>query len=277
MTRDATALGISALFVYPLKGAGGIRLDAARLDRFGVHLDRRWVLTDPAGDFLSQRNHPRMALIRCTIEGKGLRFDAPDVHPLRVAAEPDGGEARRVRVWHDLVDATLPSPEADGWFSGVLDSPCRAAFFPAHAVRPVDPEAAPGAVVGFADAFPLLVLTQASVDELNRRLERPVPVDRFRPNVVIGGDVPPHAEDRWRRLAVGALRLRLVKPCARCAVTTVDQATGVRGKEPLRTLAEYRRHDGQLYFGQNAIHESPGVLRRGDRVRVLDSGMGRPF
>jgi uncharacterized protein YcbX len=147
---------------------------------------------------------------------------------------------------------------------------------PPDTVRPVDVDhAGPGHRVGFADGYPLLLLSEGSLDELNRRLEAPLPMDRFRPNVVVDG-CGPHAEDRWRRLRVGDVEMRVVKPCSRCSITTVDQATAARGPEPLATLADYRLAGGKVLFGQNLVHESRGTLRVGDVVEVLESGRPVP-
>jgi uncharacterized protein len=154
--------------------------------------------------------------------------------------------------------------------SAHLDTDARLLFMPDTTMRQADlAYAEPGDRVSFADGFPLLLITQQSLDELNRRLTEPLSMLRFRPNVVVHGAAVPHEEDSWRSIRLGSVPCDVVKPCARCAVTTIDQATGIAGKEPLRTLAEYRRWDGKVWFGQNVVHRDTGMLRVGDEVEVL--------
>jgi uncharacterized protein len=164
----------------------------------------------------------------------------------------------QVTLWNDQMRVPAPVPEADAWMSEVLGAPVRLVFQPDSVVRPADPRHAPGAEVSFADGYPVLVVGQASLDELNRRLDAPVPMDRFRPNVVVDGNLRAHAEDRWRRFRLGDVPCAGVKLCARCAVTTVDTVTAERGKEPLRTLATYRGWGGKVWFGQNVVPEASG-------------------
>ena len=186
------------------------------------------------------------------------------------------GARRPVEVWGDEVTGEEVSPEADAWVSRVLGVPAHLVRLDeAVSRRAADPEGAPGAGVGFADQYPLLLLSRGSMEELNRRLERPVGVDRFRPNLVVEG-VPPHGEDRWRRIRIGGVEFAVLKPCRRCSVPGVDQATGVPGKEPLRALAGYRRSEGTIWFGQNVVHRGPGRIGVGDPVEVLEEGPPRP-
>ncbi len=264
-----TGLTVSRLFVYPIKSLGGIKLDAAEVEARGFGHDRRWMLVDEDGVFLSQRRHPRMALARVRIEGERLVVTAPGMPTLGLPLRPEPGGTVRVSVWGDEVDAVPCGGEADGWFADFLGVCCRLVHMPDEAQRVVDPEyAEAGDRVGFADGFPFLLLSEASLDDLNARLDEPVPVDRFRPNIVVAGCAP-YDEDRWRRVRVGDVGFRIVKPCSRCAITTVDQGSGERGKEPLRTLASYRRIGDEVFFGQNAIPDATGLLRVGDTVEVL--------
>jgi uncharacterized protein YcbX len=185
------------------------------------------------------------------------------------SAQTPEGPRRSIRIWDDVVHATDLGDEAARWISSFLGADCRVVFMPDDVVRPVDPRyAQPGDRVGFADAYPFLLISQGALGELNRRLKSPLPMNRFRPNLVVDG-VPPHAEDGWARIAIGGVMFEVVKPCARCVVTTTDQETGERGHEPLRTLATYRRTNGKVHFGQNLIHQGGGELRVGDAVEVL--------
>ena len=300
---------IAGLFVHPVKGCRGTSLEEAVLEQRGLRHDRRWTVVTPEGRFLTQRELPALARVVPRLEAERLvleveapargRSNEPD-RGCGVAREPgtdatargavpvtDEGERLRVRVWHDEVDAGCPSPQADALLSGLLGREARLVRFPEAAVRACDPTFAPeGAHTGFADAFPLLVTTEASLVELNEALmergEEPVPMARFRPNIVVAG-VPARAEDRhaWIEIA-GRVRLALVKPCDRCVVTTTDQTTGERlGEEPLRTLGRIRRNPatGGVWFGQNAVpllpDEASAVLRVGTACRFVPASAAR--
>jgi hypothetical protein len=265
---------LSSLHVYPLKSASGIAPDEADVERRGLDGDRRWMLVDGEGTFLSQRSHPRLALIDVAATDQGLRLAAPDQPPIDVP-RPNGSEATRpVTVWGDDVDAALATDAAHAWCSEFLCADVQLVFMPDASRRAVDADYAvrDNDIVSFADGYPLLLTTTASLADLNDRLSgEALPMDRFRPNVVIDG-TDPWAEDAWRRVRIGNVVFRSVKPCGRCAVTTTDQQTAARGTEPLTTLATFRRDadTGKVYFGWNLIPEAPGRLRVGDDVDVLE-------
>jgi uncharacterized protein YcbX len=173
-------------------------------------------------------------------------------------------------VWSDRCAAQRGDPSADAWLSDFLGHACRLVFMPDEGVRPVDPRyAQPQDRTAFSDGFPLLLISQPSLDDLNSRLVEPLPMLRFRPNLVVEGCAP-YAEDDWRHIRIGDLPLRVVKPCSRCKITTVDPYTAETGSEPLRTLASYRRQGKQVYFGQNLIHDRPGELALDMPVEVLE-------
>ena len=271
---------VAVLTLYPLKGASGIEVPSLELDAVGPVGDRRWMLVDPDGVFLSQRSTPEMALLQARIESEP--GSAPSVrmsHPVAgegplfelADGEPEGAE-RPVRIWDDSVTAVAPDAEADDWFSDALQRECHLVRLPDSERRPTDPKWAPDGRVAFADGYPLLVASEASLAALNRRLETPLSMNRFRPNLTVAGVAEAHGEDRWRRLRIGAVEFAGVRACARCAVTTVDQSTGQRGDEPLRTLADYRKWDGKVWFGQNLVHLATGVIRVGDSIEILESG-----
>lgn len=260
---------LSGLVVYPIKSCRGLPLEQARVGDRGLAMDRRWMLVDPDGRFLTQRDHPRLARIRPRPEEGRLVVEAPDEEPLKLPLEARG-EPREVQVWRDRARALDQGDEAASWFEGALGIPCRLvrqapsdprSVNPEHARRPEDP-------VAFQDGFPFHLTAESSLADLNRRLTEPLPMNRFRPNLVVAG-APAYAEDRWSEIRIGEVRFSVVKPCARCATTTVDQDTGVRGREPLRTLSGYRRGEHGVEFGQNLIHHGPGVLRRGAPVEVV--------
>jgi uncharacterized protein len=260
---------LSDIRTYPLKSAAGLSPSEARVEPRGLAGDRRWMLVDASGRFLSQREHPRLVLVRVDEEPDGLRVEAPDRPPLHIPAPLAGARRREVTIWRSRVSAAEADGEAATWFSEFLGMACTLVYMPDDAVRAVDPAyGRAGDHVSFADGYPLLVVGSGSMDHLNARLTEPVEVSRFRPNLVIGGAAP-YAEDTWERIAVGEVVIRLVKSCARCVVTTVDPTTGRTGSEPLRTLASVRDRGGKVLFGQNAIPEMTGRVRVGDEVRVL--------
>ncbi len=220
---------------------------------------------------MSQRGFPRMALIGVRIEPDHLTVDAPDMPSLEVPLRPPDGKPRPAQIWNDLVEVLTVGDEANRWFGEVLDVRCKLVYLPDDSIRPVDP--AYGGTedqVGLADGFPFLLASEASLADLNARLESPLPTNRFRPNLVVRG-YEPFAEDGWRLIRIGEITLRVVKRCARCTITTIDQRTVATGKEPLRMLAKFRRAGNKVLFGQNLIHDHTGTLRTGDPVEVVQS------
>lgn len=262
---------VSALTIYPIKSLGGISIDEARVVDRGFELDRRYLLVDERGDFITQRDHARLAPMRTRVADGRLWCHGPEGDalelPLQVAEEP----RVRVRVWRSTCDALAVDARADAWFSDHLAIACRLVYMPDSERREIEaPHGRQGEVVSFADGFPFLLIEQASLDDLNGRLERPLPMNRFRPNIVVEGTEPFEA-DEWKRIRVGEVTFRVAKPCARCVVTTTDQETGTRGVEPLRALATFRRGpNGGVLFGQNLVQESRGTVRVGDEVEVLE-------
>jgi uncharacterized protein YcbX len=272
LAETSPGIRLSSLHVYPIKSCGGTAVEEWEVDERGLRHDRRWMLVDETGRFLSQRQHPRMALIRVRIEADRLDVSAPGIPSLEVPLLLPESKPMLASVLGDLVETLPVGEEADRWFGEFLGVRCRLVHLPDGSVRPVDPEyGEPGDRVGLADGFPFLLISEGSLADLNARLERPLPMDRFRPNLVVAG-CEPFAEDGWRVVRIGHITLRVVKPCARCAITTVDQGTATRGKEPLRTLATFRKHGSKVLFGQNLIHDETGVLRVGDPLEVSRAG-----
>jgi uncharacterized protein YcbX len=268
-TPRETGAFLSGLHVYPIKSCGGITIEEWEVDERGLRHDRRWMLVDEAGRFMSQRRFRRMALIGVRIEHDGLIVDAPDMPSLEVPLRPTARRLMLARVWGDLVEASPVGDDADRWFEEFLGVRCRLVYLPDRSLRPVDPAyGRPGDQVGLADGFPFLLISEASLADLNARLEQPVPMNRFRPNLIVSG-CEPFAEDDWKRVRIGQITFRVVKPCSRCSITTVDQRTAAKSKEPLRTLAQFRRVGTKVHFGQNLIHEETGILRFNDPVKVI--------
>jgi uncharacterized protein YcbX len=261
---------VSALHVYPIKSCRGLDLKAVRFDALGPLYDRRFMLVDDNGAFLTQRVLPRMALIEARLGPTSLQVSAPQMPALKVAMTQRDAKRIEVAVWDHRGEAEDAGGNAAEWFSQFLERSCRLVRFPEDAVRAVDESYAKApARVGFADAFPVLLLSEASLEDLNSRMKQKLPMNRFRPNVVVRG-CEPYAEDGWKRLRIGDLVLHVVKPCTRCTIPSVDQLTGRRSEDPNVTLATYRQRDNAVLFGQNCVHEGPGSLRIGDEVEVLD-------
>lgn len=260
---------LTSIWIYPVKGVAGVSLEEAFVEPRGLANDRRWMFVDADGLFLSQRTHPKLALIRARVTPGGVVLEAPGQAPLAVPV-PATDERVSVTVWSSTVAALPAGAGASEWASAFLETDCRLVYMPADTIRPVNPAyGRPGDHVSFADGYPALLASEASLADLNSRLAAPVPMNRFRPNLVVDG-TEAFAEDGWSRIRIGEVVFRVVKPCDRCVVTTIDQKTGKAGKEPLRTLSRYRKKDGKVYFAQNLIPDAPGTLRRGDPVEVLE-------
>jgi uncharacterized protein YcbX len=260
---------LSGITIYPVKSCAGINLDRVGLDRFGPVGDRRWLVVDERGRFLSQRDKARMALVQVEQVQGGIRLSLGDAS---TEVEIPGSYAPelRVSVWGDSVRALLADSGAGQWLSGQLGQPCRLVYMPDSCRRLVDGHfARDGESVSFADGFPLLLISQASLDDLNSRLDNPVPMNRFRPNLVVNG-CEPFAEDGWRRIRIGDVDFDVAKPCSRCVIPSIDQATAQRDGQINRVLAAFRRFNGQIMFGQNLLYQRTGTLTLGDALEVLD-------
>lgn len=270
-------LRLSGLFLHPVKSGRALSITRGRVDAFGLEWDRRWMVVREDGRFLTQREHPRLAALQATPVGGSLDLHHPRAGFLRTPLGEGEGVRRQVTVWRDTVEAEDLGGAAAAWVTAALGEPARLVRFPDQGVRAVDPARARSpARTAFSDGFPLLLVAEASLEALNLRLvERgasPVPMSRFRPNLVVAGrGLAPFAEDGWRRLRIGDLEFDVVKPCERCVVTTTDQEHGTIPEpgEPLATLAGFRRVAGPLIFGQNVIHHGPGEIRVGQSVEVL--------
>ncbi|MFJ6442653.1 MOSC domain-containing protein [Streptomyces sp. NPDC091649] len=263
--------------VYPVKSLAARACDTVAVEPWGLDGDRRWMLVDKASRAVTQRQQPSMARIAADpLPGGGVLLSAPGRPPQRVEAA-ESGRTLSVELHRDTVVVAEAPGEAHDWLSAVLGTEVRLVHLdePSHR-RPVDPRfGRPGDMVSLADGYPLLVTTTSSLDALNalvatgdRPQDGPLPMDRFRPNAVVEG-TEAWAEDGWRRIAIGEVAFTVAKPCGRCVITTTDQRTAERGREPLLTLARHRRSGKQLVFGQNLIPEATGVIRVGDPVRIL--------
>ncbi|WP_339757872.1 MOSC domain-containing protein [Algoriphagus aquimarinus] len=264
------SLIIQDLYIYPIKSLAGIRLTEAKVEERGFELDRRWMLIDESGRFLSQRTFPIMALLRAEIgeDSLSVYHSSNPRESIHIPFTEEGEEISSVTVWDDDMPARLVNSQIDEWFSKVLGMNVRLVKMPLSTERKVDPKyAVNGESVSFADGMPYLLIGQKSLEDLNKKLEEPVPMNRFRPNIVFSGGEA-FIEDSWRRIQIGELDLQVVKPCARCVMITVDQNTGIKAAEPLKTLASYRREGKKVLFGQNVVALSSGVIKVGDELKV---------
>jgi uncharacterized protein YcbX len=267
---------ISEIWIYPVKSLGGIRLNEAVAERRGLRHDRRWMLVDKNGQFITQRELPEMALLQPSI--------GPDELVVRHSLYPDqtviiplditglSPEKTSVKVWSNSVSALTMPPEIDEWFSDILHAPVHLVYMPDTSRRRADGRYAPsGQLVSFADGFPYLIIGASALDELNKQLKDPVQMNRFRPNFVFSGGQA-HEEDTWADIHIGSQPFRCVKPCARCVMVTTDQATAQKSAEPLKTLSQYRRRGNKVLFGQNMIWmgTEPARVREGD---ILKAGL----
>lgn len=273
----ADRLTLSQIFTYPIKSCGALSHREIELGARGPLFDRQWMVVDSDGLFITQRELPQLAVIQPRFENHYLYISAPGMPEMTVPLEREAGEIWRVEVWRDTCNAWDEGDEIAIWLSDYLNVDARLVRMADGYVRQVDTTYAPeDTPVGFADAFPLLIGSESSLNELNRHMtargKALIPMGRFRPNLVVSG-ADAFAEDSWRTVRIGEVTIDVVKPCARCATTTVDQATGTvpDTAEPLATLNTFRKQNGKVMFAQNAIHRAPGVLRVGDAIEVIDS------
>ena len=268
--RAAMTSTLTQIYRYPFKSAAAEALDEAVVEPLSLAGDRRWMAVDAHGRFISGREHGRMWLVRATLDGAAIHLHSDGMPMLRVYPS-DLDDRMDVTLWKDRLSVRTGSHSADAWMSEFLGQPVRVVHLDQQTHRAIDPiYAQPGDEVSLADGYPLLLISEASLNGLNARLERPIEMLRFRPSVVVSAEQA-HAEDDWRRVRIGDIEFDLVKPCARCLLPTVDPQTGVRDSfgEPMRTLMQYRRSAKGVLFGQNLIPRGTGVIRVGDPVQVI--------
>lgn len=262
---------ISQLFVYPIKSLGGIEISKAQVTDRGFKHDRRWMLVDSQHRFMTQREIPQLALLKTSIEqeqlivthsiqtGNSIRF------PLGLSNE----NKIQVTVWEDECEALEAGKEINAWFSRQLNMECKLVYMPDESLRKVDPDySIDNEITSFSDAYPFLIIGQSSLNDLNSKLSAPIPMNRFRPNIVFEGGYA-FEEDEMEHFVINTIEFFGVKPCARCVVTTIDQQKAEKGKEPLSTLSTYREKNNKIYFGQNLLHKGNGLIQKGDELHIL--------
>jgi len=261
-----TELTLSEIWIYPIKSLGGIKLISTQVMPKGLKYDRRWMLIDENGMFMTQRTNAQMALFKLALEADHLVIS---YHQGSIKLSLNHSYSNLpvdVTIWDDHVIANEVSETYSNWFSERLGLKCRLVYFPETNPRPVDPRyKVNDEHVSLADAYPFLIIGQSSLDDLNKRLDTPLPMNRFRPNFVFTGGQP-YEEDTWRNFTIGGNRYVGVKPCARCVLTTVNQDTAEKGVEPLKTLSTYRRVENKVLFGQNVVALDYGNITVGDKI-----------
>jgi uncharacterized protein YcbX len=263
-------LTVSELYIYPIKSLGGIALNTASLTDRGFEYDRRWMLVDADNHFLSQREVNTMALLKVQLTEPGLLVQNSSIAGAEylIPFEPQTSETVMVTVWSNHCRAQRVSDAADAWFSQQLGLPCKLVYMPTTTRRLVDGRYAHNKeITSFSDGYPLLLISQASLDDLNNRLPAPVPMNRFRPNIVFKGGTA-FLEDSMKEFEINGITFFSVKPCARCVITTIDQQTAEKAKEPLKTLSTYRMKNNKIYFGQNLLYQGTGVICVGDTITI---------
>jgi uncharacterized protein len=260
---------VTEITIYPIKSLGGISLQSAIVEDRGLQHDRRWVLADEQNRFITQRENEQMALIDIKIENDGLKVwhRLKRIAPLMIPFSPQTTDYQEITIWDDVVNAIRVSDEADVWFSMVLGMNCRLFYQPDESIRFTDPRYSitKEEHTSFSDGYPMLIIGQASLDNLNERLDEKIAMKRFRPNIVFSGGQA-HEEDDWKYFTVGEAKLVGVKPCARCVMTTINPETAEKGKEPLRTLNQYRNFGNKILFGQNLLVVEKGTISLGDLI-----------
>lgn len=264
---------LSEINIYPIKSCRGISLTSANIEDRGLQYDRRWMLVDENNTFITQRLNRNLALINIEIDNNHLIVSRrnSNVEAIRIPVNNNGEAGEPVTVWDDTVNAHVYKNHFSEWFCDALNTNCKLVFMPDTIKRFVEkPYAENNEIVSFADGYPFLIIGQESLNFLNDKLEEKLPMNRFRPNFVFTGGSA-HDEDNWKTFKIGENIFHAVKPCARCVITTIDQETTLQGKEPLKTLSQYRQINGKVNFGQNLLHEKRGIVSVGDRIEILET------
>ena len=263
-------LVIQDIYIYPVKSLGSIRLLQSEVQQTGLKYDRRWMLTDERYNVISQRTCPEMTFLQVSLGSESLfiTHKKSSLTPLEIPVDPITTKEVTVSIWDDVCTAFEVSAAANKWFSDILNMPVKLVYMPETTQRFVETNYAKnGEIVSFADAYPLMMIGQSSLDDLNTRLENPLPMDRFRPNIVFSGGEP-YFEDNIDKFKIGDIAFTAVKPCGRCIVTTIDTELATKGKEPLKTLSTYRSSKNKILFGQNLLYSNTGNIKVGDKLVV---------
>ncbi|WP_337873348.1 MOSC N-terminal beta barrel domain-containing protein [Ignavibacterium sp.] len=268
------SLQLSEIFIYPIKSLGGISLNNAVVEQRGLQYDRRMMLVDETGMFLTQRDFPQMALLKTEIINDELFIHhSVNKQSISIPLRELNQYSRKIKVtiWDDECSALIVSDEANEFFSDILNTNCSLVYMPDEEKRIVDPAkkyVTDEHIVSFADSYPFLIIGQSSLDELNRKMPKSLPINRFRPNFVFVGGKP-FEEDSWKDFLIGEIKFKAVKPCERCIITTTNQDTAERNEEPLKTLSTFRRPGNKVLFGVNLVACGIGKIRVGDQINLI--------
>ena len=268
---------VSNLYIYPIKSTMGINLPYANVDELGLAYDRRFVISDNAGQFITARTEPTLCLVTTTVSEQGLTLSAPNMPTITLAYENFSNQYQNVTVWGDEIAGQHCSTIASSWFSDYLQRPCQLLYFGEVSSRVKESNTGNARKIAFADGYPLLLISQASLDDLNQRLcandQQTVSMTQFRPNIVVDNCLP-FAEDGWQTIRIGDIEFKVSKPCERCIFTTINPDTGIKDaqQQPLSTLKTYRQaSNGEVLFGQNLIPLTRGRIKQGDKLTVIRS------
>jgi len=266
-------LTVQELYIYPIKSLPGLRVHESRVMEKGLQYDRRLMLIDEHGRFMTQRTRPEMCRFHLFLQEDQITIVDKTNHqnlPIEIKLNQNwAGASIRASIWDDEVEVIEVNPKMSSWFSEIFAHPCKLVAFPEQNIRRIDPDYSPEERnVSLADGYPLLMISQESLDLLNSKLDQPVKMNRFRPNIVVSGGQS-HEEDFLRRFQIGTNIFAAVKPCARCSLTTVNPETGQIGEEPLKTISTYRKAGQKVNFGMNIIPLNDGQIKEGDEIRIL--------
>jgi uncharacterized protein YcbX len=263
-------LTLSTIYIYPIKSLGGISVDSAYADKQGFKYDRRYLLVDETGMFITQRDFPQLAFLKLSIVESGFKvLNTMDSSQTIIPFESDSKENLSVKIWDDVCNAVMVSTDLNNWFSSAINKKCSLVYMTNDEKRLVEKiYINEEHIVSFADAYPYLIIGQSSLDDLNQRLEIRLPMNRFRPNLVFTGGNS-YEEDCWKDFKIGDAKFKAVKPCARCVITTTDQDTAERSVEPLKTLSTYRKINNKVMFGMNVVCNKPGIVSINQKIELF--------
>lgn len=261
---------VSGLYIYPIKSLQGISLSEVEVLERGFKHDRRWMLVDRNNGHVTQRTHPKLSQIEIRLHDENIMASHSGMPDQEIPLTLEKGANIVVTVWNDQVQAIEAPSHINEWFSKIAKEDCKLVFMSEETSRPVNPKhAVKKENVSFADGYPYLIIGQSSLDDLNSRMEVALPMNRFRPNIVVEGSEP-YAEDHWKDIQIGEVKFHVTHPCKRCVFTTIDQDTGKKGAEPLKTLATYRREGNDVIFGVNTLALEKGQINVGDQVALVN-------
>jgi hypothetical protein len=260
---------LTQIFIYPVKSLPGISLERSAVEERGLKYDRRWMLVDKDYKFITQRFHPQMVFIEVKIDEEYLTFNHNSKSTLKISLDEFPATAANVQIWDDYCKVYVYDDKVNHWFSEAIDTDCKLVYMPYSTKRKTSTNYyAESKDVSFADGYPYLIIGESSLEHLNSKLDKHVKMIQFRPNLVFSGGNE-HEEDDWSKIKIGNIDFAVVKPCARCVITTIDTLNGKKNKEPLATLSSYRNFSNKIMFGQNAIALSEGAIKVGDKISLL--------